>query len=367
MKLVWLGLLALVSLNGATYGSDDGIPSGPMTLDAHGVPLQIPVIVVDRYARITETQRDDRDVIHEDATATESDARLFFTVEPMNRKGIPTRYVPLLQKVGRGGDADLVLDPIPTAQLKALYHRVPFGQGSVTMVQMETGLFAPATYHSFYADITGNRTLYHAGFNVTRFERGEPGQLLPVASPHKISLRTVEDMVFPRASVFKEIPELPQNHKYFVQVEGESAVPVLVLAFQEHVVEDPWNGGTYAYIVRRGSLEDRDANPKVYRIPFGLLRTTYAQPAARLLVESRSQKLSLDWLHGFEYPLPDQEGQPFTRAYQELQLKLNAALLADRDRDFPKVVDGALPQHPPILIHGMPCGEVVQQGVPQPH
>ncbi len=308
---------------GADNGEDEDTG---ITVDANGVPMEIPVHIERRFAQILEDPKNRPEEPFEEIQTSRSDGRLFFRFEGHETdRGNPARYEPLLH----GWKSPLSLPPIPTEQLRALFKRVPKGAGTPLAVETDSSMWAPAIYESFMVDVTTEGAArYYLNTKLTRvvYDSRSDGLVMPQSS-FSVPLAQVEERVFPSPKAFISIPQKPQDHTYYVQAEGEDPIAMLVLGFQE-APDEKASPSRFAFVTPRSTLERRERDLRVYRIPFGLLRTTFRAHHEALLVKMRKSQTPLpQWVEHFRFPIAiSEKDRTFTQAFITLRAGLNNVL-----------------------------------------
>ncbi len=316
-----------------------------LSLDPNGVPLQIPVTVFKTFLQTLEDASNPEQPL-EDVQYRNASGRVFFTLDSSERnRPVPYQYQVTLQLK----NSELELPPIKTEELRSLFHRAKYGKGTFLAVETQSGLWAPATYEAFVVDNTVEVVKYYAGFTVNRLAVKElEGQWGFDTRPFSVPLAKVNERVFPAPAAFRVIPEKPENQAYYIEMGDEDPVAITVLGFQETTGE----GGAklrVAYFTPRRIIETEAPSPKVYKVPVGLLRTTYESHHRKLLAKARSQPIMPpDWLDTFEYPLVMKSKlRTFTEAYHTLRTALKNQI--SREKDNSPLFDGEPPCSSEVL------------------
>lgn len=318
----------------------DLVEDGEITLDANGVPLQIPVRVEKRFSQVLE---DAQTGPTEDTQFAAANAKLFLGYDSFDHRS-PYRYRAILQQLG---SSEFELEPIPTGDLRTLFQRAKWGRASTFAVESDSGMWALSQYDSFVADVTTGATRYFAAVHMLRLIHDYPTDDPKFSlEPVNVPLAQVGDRILPMPSAFLSIPEDPQDQVYYVQAEGDDPIAMLVLGFQE-VPSEKTGLMRLAYITPRRPLEKREADPAVYRVPLAFLRTTDQVRHERLLKEMRDAERPLPaWMNRLRFPMAlSQRERSFTQAFFTLRSGL-AAILANTENG-------------PPLFYTFPCARLI--------
>ncbi len=335
----------------------------PITLDGFGVPLQVSVQIIHRRVGIDEDPPENPDQPIEMARTEESPSRLFFSVASRNSDKIPTRYLPVLQSyvVGKRGKrrVEQRLDLISAPVLRTLFRLVPDGEDSMVMVETDDGLLAPAVYYGIFIDLTTGRPRYFAGFEVKTWRRAldDVTEMTSPLDATLIPLEDVGDRVLPLVGKFQKASDAkPQEQNYFIQVDGEKAIPVLVIGIEPWVRGEK-NDEKSVLVMLRQDIGEKTADIKLYGFPLGYLRTPLASTTPVRTVSWFDRDKYCEWLKEYEVDSGDAVDLNLRTAVAALKKEFAGERLSRMERVSTcsgEVKSAGAPTSPPHALESLP-------------